>query len=122
METPLQKATRLLTALEELVMQETTLIRTMDFIEAVDVRERSGPLVEKLCALAAYPEVAGVRPRVAALLERWGRNHHFLDTQLVRLQGELNRVTEARGRLRHVVPAYLVQGTVPAESRLNTAA
>jgi hypothetical protein len=121
METPFQTATRMLTALEELVMEETTLIRGMDFIEAVDVRERSGPLVEKLCALAAYPEVAVMRPRVAALLELWGQNHHFLDMQLTRLQGELNRVTEARGRLRHVVPAYLGQ-TTASESRLNTAA
>ena len=44
-----------------------------------------------------------------------------LDTQLVRLQGELNRVTEARRRLRRVVPAYAGATTVP-ESRLNTAA
>lgn len=121
METPFQSANRMLTALEELVMEETTLIHTMDFVEAVDVRERSGPLVEKLCALAAYPEVAGVRPRVAALLERWGQNHHFLDMQLTRLQGELNRVTEARGRLRRVVPAYLGRSVAP-EARLNTAA
>ena len=55
------------------------------------------------------------------LLDRWGQNHHFLDTQLKRLQGELNRVTEARGRLRRVVPAYLGMG-LPVESRLNTAA
>jgi hypothetical protein len=121
MESPYQTANRMLTALEELVMEETTLIHTMDFVEAVAVRERSGPLVEKLCALAAYPEVAAARPRVAALLERWGQNHHFLDMQLTRLQGELNRVTEARGRLRRVVPAYLSQ-TMVSESRLNTAA
>jgi hypothetical protein len=121
MEKPGQAATRMLIALEELVMEETSLIHTMDFVEAVAVRERSGPLVEKLCALAAYPEVAGVRPRVAALLERWGQNYHFLDTQLTRLQSELNRVTEARGRLRRVVPAYLGQ-TAAAESRLNAAA
>lgn len=121
METPFQTANRLLAALDALVMEETTLIRTMDFVEAVDVRERTGPLVEKLCALAAYPEVAVLRPRVATLLDRWGQNHHFLDTQLKRLQGELNRVTEARGRLRRVVPAYLGMG-LPVESRLNTAA
>ncbi len=121
METPGQTATRLLTALEELVMEETTLIRTMDFIEAVEVRERSSPLVEKLCALAVDREVAALRPRVSALLARWSQNHHFLDTQLVRLQGELNRVTEARLRLRRVVPAYVGATAVP-ESRLNTAA
>jgi len=121
METSLQAANRLLIALEELVMQETTLIRTMDFVEAVSVRERTGPLVERLCMLAADPQIARLRPRVAGLLDRWGQNHHFIDTQLSRLQGELNRVTEARGRLRRVVPAYLSQ-SVHHESRLNTAA
>lgn len=121
MQTPFHTANRLLTALEELVMEETTLIRTMDFIEAVTVREQSGPLVEKLCALAGDAGVAGLRPRVMALLDRWGQNHHFLDQQLERLQGELNRVNEARGRLRRVVPAYLGQ-TVASVPRLNTAA
>lgn len=121
METPGQSATRLLTALEELVMEETTLIRTMDFVEAVEVRERSNPLVERLCALAIDHEVSAMWPRVSALLARWSQNHHFLDAQLARLQGELNRVTEARRRLRRVVPAYVGAATVP-ESRLNTAA
>jgi hypothetical protein len=121
METPLQAALRLLSALEELVGQETLLIRTMDFVEAVDLQERAGPLVEKLCALAAVPEVAALRPRVAGLMERRGQNHHFLDTQLARIQGELARVNEARGRLRRVAPAY---GTpaIATQSRLNTAA
>lgn len=121
METPFQTATRLLTALEELTAQETLLIRTMDFVEAVTVRERAAPLVEKLCSLAAVPEVAALRPRVNGLLDRCGQNHHFLDTQLARLQGELTRVNEARGRLRRVAPVY---GTpaIATQSRLNTAA
>ncbi|MDQ5978498.1 MAG: hypothetical protein QG602_1472 [Verrucomicrobiota bacterium] len=121
METPFQTATRLLTALDELVREEITLIRTMDFVEAVGIRERTGPLVEKLCSLAEDPAVAALQPRVRVLLDRWSQNHHFLETQLVRLQAELGRVNEARGRLRRVVPAYLRPGFA-AESRLNTAA
>ncbi|AOS45087.1 hypothetical protein Verru16b_02163 [Lacunisphaera limnophila] len=121
METPVQTAQRLLTALEELVGQETLLVRTMDFVEAVAVRERAAPLVEKLCALAAVPAVASLRPRVDLLLERSGQNHHFLDAQLARLQGELARVNEARGRLRRVAPAYGQPAPV-TQSRLNTAA
>jgi len=121
MATPLATAERLLTALEELVMQETLLIRTMDFVEAVDVRERSAPLVAELCALAEDPAVRQLRPRVDGLLDRCSQNHHFLDGQLLRLQGELDRVTTARGRLRGVAPAYRSGGVVN-ESRLNTAA
>jgi hypothetical protein len=119
--TPLETATRLLTALEELVMQETLLIRTMDFVEAVDVQERAAPVVEKLCALAADPAVALLRGRVAGLLERYGQNYHFLDSQLNRLQSELDRVTAARSRLRSVAPAYR-SGAMTTEPRLNTAA
>jgi hypothetical protein len=121
METSLQAANRLLIALEELVMQETMLIHSLDFVEAVSVRERTGPLVERLCMLAADATIARMRPRVALLLDRWSENHRFLDTQLSRVQDELSRMTEARGRLRRVVPAYLSQ-SVHYESRLNTAA
>jgi len=120
METPIETAQRLLTALEELVMQETLLTRTMDFVEAVEVRERAAPLVTRLCALAEDPVVTALRPRVAGLLDRCSQNYHFLDTQLQRLQGELDRVNSARGRLRKMAPAY--RSGVPAESRLNTAA
>ena len=120
METPIETARRLLAALEELVMQETLLIRTMDFVEAVDVRERAAPLVARLCALAEDPVVTALRPHVAGLLDRSSQNYHFLDTQLKRLQVELDRVNAARGRLRKVAPAY--RGGASGESRLNTAA
>jgi len=120
MATPLETAQRLLTALEELVMQETVLIRTMDFVEAVEVRERAAPLVVRLCALAEDPIVTALRPRVTGLLDRYSQNHHFIDTQLQRLQVELDRVNAARSRLRKVAPAYR-RGAL-AESHLNTAA
>lgn len=124
METPFAAARRLLIALEELVSQETMLIRTMDFVEAVQIRERAAPLVDELCMLAADREVRVLAPMVEALLERSQQNFHFLDGQLLQLQGELNRVQEARGRLRHVAPAYgsYRLGAIPVESRLNTAA
>lgn len=121
METPYQSATRLLVALDELLGEETALIRTMDFVEAVAVRERTAPLVERLCSLAADADVMRLQPRVYALLERWSQNHHFIENQLVRLQAELSRVSEARQRLRRVVPVY-IGSAVPTESRLNTAA
>jgi len=121
METPLETARRLLRALDELVMQETLLIRTMDFVEAVEVQERAAPLVDRLCALAEYESVRALGPELAILLDRRSQNYHFLDTQLQRLQGELDRVTIARGRLRKVAPAYRPL-PMATESRLNTAA
>lgn len=124
MESPFDTAIRLLAALEELIAEEATLVRTMDFVEAVEVRERAEPLVEKLCALANEPAVAGLRPRLDALLERSGQNYHFLSTQLERLRTELARVNEASGRMRRLAPVYGTTRTASpyAESRLNTAA
>jgi hypothetical protein len=113
-------AERLLAALEELVMQETLLTRTMDFVEAVGVRERAAPLVAQLCELAKDPVVTALRPRVIELIDRSTQNHHFLETQLQRLQVELDRVSAARNRLRQLAPAY--RGGAQAQSRLNTAA
>jgi hypothetical protein len=120
MDTPFQTAIRLLDALDEMLNQETALIRTMDFVEAVQVRERSGPLVERLCFLADDPTVRQMAPCVQLLLEKWGQNHHFLDEQLHRMQIELNRVSEVRNRLRKVLSAYC--RFLLAEFWLNTAA
>jgi hypothetical protein len=125
METPLATATRLIVALEELVMEETILVRTMDFSAAVEVRDRAAPLVEKLCELAGNPEVQSLRPRIGALLNRCDQNHQFIEEQRVKLQSELNRVTEARGRLRVFAPAYgspYKAKSAAVDSRLNTAA
>ena len=131
METRLETATRLLAALEDLVAQEAMLVRTMDFVDAVAIRERAAPVVERLCELAAdwsgdesqSPAGIAVRQRLSELLDRAGQNYHFLETQLARLQTELDRVSEARGRLRRVAPAYSAyRRTSAGESRLNTAA
>ena len=121
METPLQTAARLLAALEDLTAQESVLLRTLDFVDAVAVQERAAPLVDQLTALAIHPEVISLRAKVAKLVERRLQSRHFLDTELGRLQSELRRIDEARTRLSRVAPAYV---TVPrtVESKLNTAA
>ncbi|MBI5423556.1 MAG: hypothetical protein HZA32_05675 [Opitutae bacterium] len=121
METPLQTAQRLLTALEDLASQESVLLRSLDLVEAVQISERAAPLVEKLCTLAVDPTVALLRPRVEELVAQRRRNAVLLDSHLARLQGELRRIDEARSRLARVAPVY--SGGAPlVESRLNTAA
>ena len=121
METPLQTAARLLAALEDLAAQEAVLLRTLDFVDAVAVQERAAPLVDQLAALALHPEVASLRTKVKALVDRRQQSRHFLDAQLSRLQSELRRIDEARSRLSRVAPAY-VTATRVMESKLNTAA
>jgi hypothetical protein len=121
METPFQTAMRLLAALEDLVEQESTLLHAHDSIGAVEIQNRTAPLVEKLAALAVDPEVTALQPRVAALIDRRQQNGQFLDTELNRLQDELRRVDEARSRLARLLPAYVSAPPTPS-SRLNTAA
>lgn len=121
METPLQTAARLLAALEDLAAQESSLLRTLEFVNAVAIQERAAPLVLKLGELGRFPEVAVLQPRVAALLARRTQNRHYIDAELARLQAELRRVDEARVRLAGLAPAYSASAS-PIQSRLNTAA
>lgn len=120
METPLQTANRLLGALEDFVSRETTLLGSMDFVEAVDLQERAAPLIDRLCSLAPDPAVAVLRDRVEELVERRARNYDFLERQLRQLQADLRRVNDARNRINRIGPAYST--LQPIESQLNTAA
>lgn len=121
METPIQTATRLLAALEDLTAQEAVLLRTLDFADAVAIQERAEPLIDQLAALAVHPEVAALRSKVKGVVERRQQSRLFLDAQLGRLQSELRRLDEARTRLARVAPAYVTASPV-VESKLNTAA
>ncbi len=121
METPLQTATRLLMALEDLTAQESILLRTLDYVDAVALQERAAPLVDQLSALAIHPEVAQLKGKVMSLVDRRQQSRHFLDAQLGRLQSELRRIDEARTRLSRVAPAYVTAPRI-VESKLNTAA
>jgi len=120
----LQRARRLLDALNELASQEAVLLRSLDLVEALQIAERAAPLVEEICALAAEPDVAVLREDVQKLVERRQRNAALLDVHLSRVQDEMRRVDEARRRLTRTAPAYQrsLGATTPPESRLNTAA
>lgn len=120
METPLQTATRLLKALEELVEQEAAAMREYDLASALGVTERAAPLVDKLLQLSGKPEVATLRPQVETLLVRRRQTAQHIDTQLVRLRTELGQADRARVRISRVAPAY-GRAVLSVESRLNAA-
>jgi len=122
MASPLATATRLLTALDELVMEETMLLRMEDFVETAELRERMLPVVEQLCLCAPeFSPDSGFRRRLDDLLHRSEQNLRVLEAELARRHEELLRVGEALGRLRRVAPAYKTVRS-GLESRLNTAA
>ena len=120
----IQRAQRLLAALEELASQESVLVRSLDLVEAMQIGERAAPLVEEVCALATEADVAELRPQIEALVARRQRSAELLEVQLGRVQEELRRVDEARRRLTRTAPAYQrgTTGDAPSAPRLNTAA
>ena len=125
MVTSLDTACRLLSALEEFVVQEEILLRDQAFLEIVDLREHAAPVAEKLCELATEFAVDTVfRLRLEDLLHRSGQNFRLLTSELARRHEELLRVGEALGRLRRMGPAYKTGGSSLANgvSRLNAAA
>jgi len=120
METPLQTAQRLLAALEDLVARESVLLRTTNYLEAVTIQERAGPLVQELARLADQPGVDSLKERVAALMAIRMESWHYIDANLDRMQQELARINEARARLGRIAPVYAARGA--KFSRLNAAA
>jgi hypothetical protein len=121
METPLKTATRLLRALEDLVSRESVLLRSTNYLEAVTIQERAGPLFRELARLADQPGVSALKPRVDALVERRMESWHHIDANLARMQGELARINEARGRLARIAPVYGARLT-KERARFNAAA
>lgn len=124
METPFATAHRLLAALEELVAEETILLRAGDFAEAAQIRARTSAIVEKLCALANAPQVDTLRPRLVTLLQHSQENADLLERELGNARLELEKCGHAQGRLRNVVPAYQAAYGRPGRptGRLDTAA
>ena len=122
MSAPLTTACRLLSALEEFVVQEEILLRDHAFLEVVDLRGHAAPVVESLSKLADEFTVDSVfRLRLDDLLHRSGANFRLLASELARRHEEMLRVGEALGRLRGMAPAYK-QARTGLESRLNVAA
>lgn len=122
MSAPLATACRLLSALEEFVLQEEILLRDQAFLEVVDLREHAAPVVESLCKLADEFTIDSVfRLRLDDLLHRSGENFRLLASELARRHEEMLRVGEALGRLRGMAPAYK-QARTGQQSRLNVAA
>jgi hypothetical protein len=118
------RAGRILDALDELVGQESVLLRSLDLVEALQIAERCAPLVDEICQLATEPAGGEIQGRVAALLQKRQRNAALLETHVRRVQEEMRRIEDARRKLSRMAPAYrAIDATrAPTERNLNTAA
>lgn len=120
MEQPSQKASRLLTALEEMVEQEGMYLRGGFYDLAVELRQRTDPLVQDLAGLAGAPGVDELRPRVAAVLGRSACHDALLAMKMTELSDEIHRIDQARHRTAQVAPAYAA-APAPALPRFQAA-
>ena len=102
MKTAVAEAERLLSAIEELVTQETISLRFGSCAEAATAVERAAPLVNRLGALLGSGETPGaelVGRRVEALMEERRQNQECLANRQAFIRGELQRIADSRRRL-----------------------
>jgi len=121
MESPTQLAHRLLTSLEELIEQEGTYLRGGHYDLAVEVRERSEPLVSGLVGIAGLPGVGDLGPRVRVVVERSDQHGAYLQEKIQALGAELQRNDQARHRAAQVAPAYARRSPGSAAPRFQAA-
>jgi hypothetical protein len=97
-----QTAVRLLGALEDFASREAVLLQTGQYAQMAEVQRRAGPLIFRLCALAAEPDAAALSERVAALVAR--RRETMLGLQERRnfVRSERQRLAATSERLRLV--------------------
>ncbi len=107
METPFQCASRLLVALDELVAREGVYLRAGSFELAAKVRESAGPVVGRLVELSHFPEVAAMRARVMAIVERSRQHSLILEEKMTEFRAEMRRTDQARQRTSQLAPAYV---------------
>ena len=107
METQIQTAARLLTALDELIEQEGVCLHGGYYDLALQARQRSAPIVTELVRLADVPGVNDFRPRVAAAVGRSALHAAFLQEKLKEVGAEIRRVNQARHRAAQLAPAYV---------------
>jgi hypothetical protein len=105
-ETPLQLATRLVAALDELIAQEGTCLRSGCYELAIETRQRAAPIVQRLVSLADQPGMKNFRTQLAGVFAQSAKHGDFLQEKMTDLTAEISRLDRARRRTDQVLPAY----------------
>lgn len=106
METAAQTCARLVTALEDLVAQETSALQARDFAAAIEIQERAAPLVDHLVAHADDIVEPRLRERIGKIREHRHRSGEWLAEQIEHTRQELLQMHASRRRVAQVAPAY----------------
>ncbi|MEO7414865.1 MAG: hypothetical protein ABIZ81_16085 [Opitutaceae bacterium] len=118
METPDQQFGRVLLALEDLVAQETLLLKTQDLAPLRSLQARIAPLVTFLVDHASAAD-GPLRQRVSALIAQRGNSEQWLAEQFERVKEELQKIQESRQRVARVAPAYGYRADASAIGHLS---
>lgn len=124
METSLTRATRLADALEMLLGQEATVLRSFaarDMPKLLGLIEKSEPLVRSLAEMQDESLISALRPKVGRLLAMRTRNEKLIQGQLTLIGAQLARCDENRARLAKVAPLYGVKSAPGGPTRLRAA-
>ena len=110
METPAQRCTRLLVALEDLAGQEAASLASGDVATLIALQQRADPLVAYLGKHGPAVADDGMRARVGALLTRRRETAVVLARRIEETRSRLKELEASRRRVARVAPAY-IQGT-----------
>lgn len=105
METAAQSCARLVTALEDLVAQETVALGNRDYAAASAIQDRAEPVVEWITAHASSM-APGLRERLAAIVDRRAANGVLLEHELGQARDGLQQIGATRRRMAKIAPAY----------------
>ena len=107
METSAQRCLRIVTALEDLVHQESASLAKRDWMGAESVQQRAAPLVDFLSAHGVTSgDDAELQARIAALQQRRAETSRSLGLQIAQAKSELQQAQAARRRVAQIAPVY----------------
>jgi hypothetical protein len=107
MQTPAERCRRIVTALEDLVAQESAALANRDFNTVLTLQERTAPLVDFIVTTgAAYVAQPDLRARLDALQMRRGQTSELLLAEMQRNRFDLQETRAAQRRVAQIAPAY----------------
>lgn len=106
MESAGQKFHRLVTALDELVTQETVNLNDRDFEAVLDIQARAEPVIAAIVALGSEAVDQLNRARLTSLLARRQGNIDVIESQLAATRDELHAVQASTARVSRIAPVY----------------
>jgi hypothetical protein len=118
METPVQRWSRLVNALEDLVAEEAAALHGGDFDAANTIGDRAAMVVEWLVTHASVitPPLA---ERLASVQAKRAANAEFLEGEITRTRDNLQQVAIGRRRVAQIAPVYGRSAGTAQRSRLS---